>query len=99
MEHRQFIATDGSNRGLFSSGFANDTTKQVHMYEYYDNKRYNADIMDKAMRDVEKEMLREYGSEKKTYGIHYNNCQHYVDRVIKRAEEIARETNMPLVVN
>lgn len=98
-EHQQFIANDGSNRGLFSEGFREDTSNRKHEYEYHDSKKYDANIIDQAMREVEAEMLKTGTPQEEVYRLSTNNCQHYVDKVLARARKIARETNRPLYVN
>ncbi|MDL2210064.1 hypothetical protein LJC26_04590 [Desulfovibrio sp. OttesenSCG-928-O18] len=98
-EHVQFIANDGSNRGLFPNGFQAEESKFIHQYAYGDDKRYNAELIDQAMKEVEKEMREKVGEKKDIYDVTDNNCQHYMNSVLGRAESLAKKTGTPFLMD
>ena len=55
LEHRQFIADDGSNRGFFPEGFQKDSAENLGKYTYYDTHKYKAKFIDEAIRRYESE--------------------------------------------
>ncbi|MDL2210506.1 hypothetical protein LJC26_06855, partial [Desulfovibrio sp. OttesenSCG-928-O18] len=99
VEHWQFIADDGSNKGLFPQGFKSDDTSLIHAYGYQDTQKYDAAIMDQAMDEVEKEMIKHSGGEKEVYAFLKNNCQNYVNTVLDRAREIAKNKEVSLITD
>ena len=107
IEHRQFIADDGSNRGLFPEGFQEDSTDNMKKYTYYDTHKYKAEFIDEAIRQYESErgpaaanavMERIPSSPdegnlelESTYNFGAHNCLIYVRDVIKLAEKLAKQ--------
>lgn len=97
MEHTQFFANDGSNRGLFEDGFRAEEDKFRHQYAYVDDKRYNAELIDAAMKQAEKEMKKI--REEDMYDITDNNCQHYIEKVVNIAEHLSKESGISLFLD
>ena len=101
LEHRHFIANDGNNRGFFLEGAREDDPGYANKYQYYDDRKYDAQIMDEAFqiydqrfgRDtvnkISEEILGETLKEGSMYHLLANNCQAYVKDVLKIARDIA----------
>ncbi len=77
--HAQFIANDGANIGHFPDGFHEDDRKNLHRYLYRDEKRYDADRLEQAMR-IYAERIQDYRQEFKD-AVKPEPSQYYTDNM------------------
>lgn len=66
-EHRHFIANDGENRGFFQDGPHSDSSEGMGKYEYMDDKKYDAAIIEEAIEKVEKRRAEAQEAAKERY--------------------------------
>ena len=117
-EHQQFVGPDKSNFGMGWGGKLFDDTANLDKYAYdtpeYGQTRYNAEIIDQAREELDREweekkaihkQRRQYrGSESRPdadslrYNFPLNNCQDYVALVLERADRIAQKKGVNLIL-
>ena len=117
VEHQQFVGSDKSNFGMQKGGKLFDDTANLDKYAYdtpeYGQTRYNAEIIDQAREELNREwekrkptskLMRQRGGiapsdpDSLRYHLIMNNCQDYVASVLERAERIAQKKGVNLIL-
>ena len=98
LEHQQIVFSDGSNVGLFKDGARSDDVALTHQYEYVDTQKYHGGLMKQAAEEVQKEIAVRQQRGEDVYRLTKENCQHFIEKVINRAEIIGKEKGISLII-
>lgn len=117
LEHWQFVSPDGGNFGYTTGNriFSEDPT--THHYDFstkiHGATKYNADFIDAAREQLEKEWKEKINAVDKmapfsgfpekvaplpAYRVYGHHCKDFINEVVKRAEKIAKKKGAPLII-